>query len=105
MLVKNTSGYKTLQEIVAILKCKNQTARNWLEREGIKPIQVPFSHGKKFIYRVDENKLADIKKKIIESRNSKQRKAESVMNAAVAFDLINSALNQGAIRKDKNQQV
>lgn len=67
-------------------------------------MSLPFSHGRKFLYRVDEARLKDIRKKITESRNSKQRKVESEMNAAAAFDFINSALNKGATGKDNNQQ-
>jgi len=51
----------TVSQITQTLKCSRQTALTMLEKAGLHPVKVPFSHGKKHFYDTTQEKLLEIK--------------------------------------------
>jgi hypothetical protein len=53
----------TVDQITKTLKCSRQTALTILEKAGLHPIKVPFSHGIKHFYETTPERLLKIREK------------------------------------------
>lgn len=51
----------TIDQIRKTLECSRQNAVKMLNKAGLNPVEVPFSHGKKHLYKVTPERLLEIK--------------------------------------------
>lgn len=74
----------TIDQITKTIKCSRQTALTMLNKAGLHPVKVPFSHGKKHFYEITPERLLEIK------ANQQKDPVKIAMQQAAALSQIES---------------